>query len=85
VIYWELGTMLTVKQAAARLAVSPSLVYALVAERRLEHLRIGLKRGVIRIPEEAIEEYRRRNAVGARESTPASAEEVRLKLKHLSL
>jgi excisionase family DNA binding protein len=77
--------MLTVKKSAERLNVSPSLVYALLACRKLGHIRIGLKRGVIRIPEEAIEEYRRRHAIEVAESTPTSREEVRLKLKHLKL
>ena len=56
---------LTVKQAAERLGVSPSLIYALVAARRLRHERIGLKRGVIRIPADAIEEYRQRSLIPA--------------------
>jgi excisionase family DNA binding protein len=77
--------LLTVKKAAERLNVSPSLVYALIAGRKLGHIRVGLKRGVIRIPEEAIEDYRRRHAVGVEESTPASPGEIRLRLKHLDL
>ncbi len=77
--------MLTVKAAAERLGVSPSLVYALITARALEHVRVGLKRGVIRIPEAALDDYRRRHAVGVAESTPASAEEVKLRLKHLRL
>ena len=51
--------MLTVKEAAKPLGVSPSLVYALIAARKIEHVRIGLKRGVIRIPEASIEEFHR--------------------------
>lgn len=45
--------MLTVKQAAARSGLSPSLIYALCAERRLPHLRLGKKgrRGRILIEE----------------------------------
>lgn len=76
--------MLTVKQAAERLGVSPSLVYALIAARALEHVRVGLKRGVIRIPEAALEDYRRRHAVGVAD-TPTTPEEVTLRLKHLRL
>jgi excisionase family DNA binding protein len=79
----------TVRQAAERLGVSPSLVYALVAARRLRHERIGLKRGVIRIPDDAVEEYRRECAVPAETgtSTPAGTlrTEVNLKLKHIRL
>lgn len=59
--------VLTVKQAAERLGVSPALVYALCARRRLRHERHGLGRGKILIPEEALEEYRRRQTVDAEE------------------
>jgi excisionase family DNA binding protein len=49
--------MLTVKDAAQRLAVSEQLIYALCAKQQLRHVRVGLGRGTIRIPEDAIEEY----------------------------
>jgi excisionase family DNA binding protein len=49
---------LTVKQAAEALGVSQAIVYALCAARRIRHQRIGLGRGTIRIPEDAIAEYR---------------------------
>jgi excisionase family DNA binding protein len=51
--------MLSVKQAAEQLGISVALVYSLCAARRLRHERYGLGRGTIRIPTEAIEEYRR--------------------------
>ncbi len=56
--------MLTVAQAAERLGVSRALIYSLVAARRLRHERIGLKRGVIRIPDDALDEYRISREVG---------------------
>jgi excisionase family DNA binding protein len=49
---------LTVKQAAERLGIKPSTVYELCAARKLRHERHGVGRGTIRIPEEAIDEYR---------------------------
>ena len=49
--------MLTVKEAADKLGVSPSLVYQLCKERKLRHCRIGLGRGKVLIPEEAIEDF----------------------------
>lgn len=49
---------LTVKQAAERLGVSVPLIYALCAAKKLRHERHGLGRGTIRIPVEAIDEYR---------------------------
>src|ERR1051325_4150173 len=52
------GMLLTVKQAADALGISVALVYNLCQEKRIRHERHGLRRGVIRIPEEAIEEYR---------------------------
>lgn len=52
-------TTLTVKQAAERLGISQSLVYGLVAAGKIRHERHGLGRGTIRIPEDALEEYRR--------------------------
>jgi excisionase family DNA binding protein len=51
--------MVRVREAARFLDVSPSLVYALVADGRLRHYRIGKGRGAIRIPEEAIAEFLR--------------------------
>lgn len=51
---------LTVKQTADRLGVHPSLVYRLIAAHLIEHERIGIGRGVIRISEKAVEEYLRR-------------------------
>jgi excisionase family DNA binding protein len=48
---------MTVRQAAAQLEVSPSLVYALVARGRIRHYRIGNGRGAIRIPDDAIGEF----------------------------
>jgi excisionase family DNA binding protein len=61
--------VLTVKQAAELLSVSPALVYALVAQGRIEHERYGLGRGTIRIRKEAIDAYRARARV-----TPAKAQ-----------
>lgn len=49
---------MTVKQAAERLGVSPSLVYAWVAEGRLAHSRYGRegRRGKIVIDDQAVEQ-----------------------------
>ena len=61
--------MLTVKQAADQLGVSPSLVYGLCKEGRIRHERHGLGRGTIRIPPDALDEYRR--AAEHRPAAPA--------------
>ncbi|HKB04962.1 MAG TPA: helix-turn-helix domain-containing protein [Gemmataceae bacterium] len=47
---------LTVRQAADELGgVSPSTVYSLVGAGRLDHIRIGLGRGTIRILKESVD------------------------------
>ena len=51
--------LFTVKETAAQIGISPALVYALIARRKIRHERHGLGRGTIKIPEDAIEEYRR--------------------------
>ena len=77
-------TRLSVKQAAKELGVSESLVYGLCAAGKIRHERYGLGRGIIRIPPEAITDYRTGCTVKA-----ASQEQFvpppRPSLKHLSL
>lgn len=77
--------LLSVREAAQRLGVSPPLVYRLCSARRLRHERIGLRRGRIRIPEEAIEEYRRSVTVGASRAVPDPTRPRVRKLRHLQL
>ena len=73
---------MTVAQAAIKLEVSQSTVYGLVAAGKLRHVRVGLRRGVIRIPDDAIEEYLAHCTFGVREDRPAAAVP---KLRHLRL
>ena len=49
--------MLTVKAAAGKLGVSDKTVYALCAAKKLRHVRVGVGRGKIVVPDAAIEEY----------------------------
>lgn len=51
--------MLNVNDAAKELGISPSLVYRLCASGKIRHERHGLGRGTIRIPRDALDEYRR--------------------------
>ena len=76
--------MLTVKAAAERLGVSPALIYALVSARKIRHERHGLRRGAIRIPEEALDEYRSRCTVGVEEAASVPPPK-RVKLRHLEV
>jgi excisionase family DNA binding protein len=75
--------VLSVKNAAALLGCSADTVYALCAARKLRHERVGLGRGRIRIPEDSIEEYRRRVTVGVEEATLPPPTPIRL--RHVSL
>jgi excisionase family DNA binding protein len=76
--------LLTVKLAAERLGVSPALVYALCARGEIRHERHGLGRGVIRIAEQALDDYRRGREVVPK-ATDRAAQPRRVKLKHLRL
>ncbi|MBI1213772.1 MAG: helix-turn-helix domain-containing protein [Alphaproteobacteria bacterium] len=77
--------MLTVKQAAEALGVSTGLIYAMVSARKIDHIRVGLGRGIIRIPEEAIEEYRKRNSVLAEDVRRTELPMAPPVLKHLKV
>jgi excisionase family DNA binding protein len=48
---------MNVREAAKRLEVSTSMVYALCAEGRLPHVRVGLGRGTIRISEDDLKSF----------------------------
>jgi excisionase family DNA binding protein len=49
----------TITEAAKYLAVSPALLYRLVAAREIDHIRIGTGRGTIRFDEPSLEQYKR--------------------------
>jgi excisionase family DNA binding protein len=68
---------LTVREAAERLGLSVSLVYALCAAKRIRHERHGMRRGTIRIPEEAIEEYHRSVTVAPAAASPPNGRRFR--------
>jgi excisionase family DNA binding protein len=75
----------SVAEAAQELGVSPGLVYGLCSRRRLRHERHGRGRGTIRIPEDAIEEYRRGVTVGPEQALAPPTPRRQLALKHLKL
>ncbi len=71
-----------VREAAARLEVSPATVYALVASGRLRCYRVGMGRGCIRISDDQLAAYLESAEPVAR---PAPTPAPRLRLKHLRL
>lgn len=73
--------MLSVTEAAIALGVSPSLIYVLCARKRIRHERHGVGRGKIVIPEDALQEYRKRQTVGVEETANVPSPP----LKHIML
>ena len=77
--------MFTVRQAADALGISPSLMYDLCARKLIRHERIGLGRGTIRVPADAIQEYRRSRTVGVADATRVPVVRKPIKLRHLDV
>jgi excisionase family DNA binding protein len=73
-------TMLTVREVAERLKVSPGLIYALVESKKIGHHRVGRGRGRIRFSEENLADYLR--GTESRPADPAPRRQP-VKLKHL--
>jgi len=84
--WWRIDavSLLTVPEAARQLGLSADTVYGLCSARKLRHERVGLRGGRIRIPEEAIEEDRRRNTVGVEEAVKSPPPSP-IRLRHVSL
>lgn len=72
--------LLTVREAARRLNLSPSTVYELINRGKLMCHRVGCGRGVLRISEDDLESY-----LASCLSQPVAKPSVapRVKLKHL--
>jgi excisionase family DNA binding protein len=62
----------TVKEAADELTLSAASVYALVAAKKLRHVRVGMGRGKILVPADAIREYLSKGTVVSAEAHPAA-------------
>ena len=80
-----MGQLFSVKQAATKLGCSTGLVYALCAAGKLRHSRIGLGRGKIVIPEEALAEYLAAGESGPEPVTAPPAARQKVKFVHLNL
>lgn len=65
--------LFTVKEAAALLRLSPASVYALCAAEKLRHQRVGVGRGKILIPADAIQEYFARSTVNSTDGSPQAS------------
>lgn len=64
-------TLHTVKEAAAKLRISAATVYALCNAKKLRHQRVGVGRGKILIPADAVTEYLATGTVASTEVHPA--------------
>ena len=73
---------MTVKTAAERLEVSPSLIYSLCAAGKLRYSRVGHGQGRLRIPEDAIAEYLARCTFDVKDEKPAARTP---RLRHIRL
>jgi excisionase family DNA binding protein len=78
-------TLYTVRGAAEQLGVSSALIYALIAARKIRHERHGLKRGRIRIPQDALDEYRQSRTVDVEDAGNRITPPPKIRLKHLKV
>jgi excisionase family DNA binding protein len=62
--------LLTVRETAERLRISEATVYALCSARKLRHQRVGLGRGKLLIPSDAVTEYLVKGTVVSTEPPP---------------
>ncbi|MFO0796051.1 MAG: helix-turn-helix domain-containing protein [Gemmataceae bacterium] len=63
---------LTVKEAAAELRCSAATVYSLCSAKKLRHVRVGVGRGKLLVPPDAITEYLAKGTVKSTEAHPAA-------------
>lgn len=61
---------LTVKEAAPLMRVSAATVYALCAAKKIRHQRVGVGRGKILIPPDAVTEYLAKGTVPSADAPP---------------
>lgn len=79
--------MLSVRQVAERLGVSPSIVYGWVASGELSHFRLGAKgrRGKVAIAEADLDAFLASRKREGRRETPPPPKRQPTRLKHLHL
>lgn len=71
-----MGHLLRVSEVAERLRCSTSNVYALLAQGRLKHFRVGAGKAGIRCSEEHVAEYLRSAERGGRPDEPPAPEKA---------
>ena len=67
-----MSSPLTVAEAAVSLRLSPASVYSLCSRKLLRHQRVGVGRGKILIPPDAVTEYLAKGTVVSVEAHPAA-------------
>lgn len=76
--------MLTVSEVAERLKLSLSAIYELIADGQLPSVRLGPKKGAVRVTEEDLQAFIESRRTHPRESSGFSKSK-RIKLKHIKL
>jgi excisionase family DNA binding protein len=79
------STLLSVSEAAAALGISQATIYGLVAAKQIRHERHGLRRGRIRIPQDALDECRRSRTVDVEDVGNRISAPPKIRLKHLKI
>lgn len=77
--------MLTVREVAGKLNVSQGCVYQLIAVGRLPHVRFGVGRGVIRVPEDDLAAFVQASRREADDVAHVEPERPRVQLKHVTV
>lgn len=77
--------LLLIREVARWLRCSQSTAYGLVASGALRHVRLGVGKGGIRIPVDAVQEFLAKRQTGAAEPKPSPPPRKPAKLKHLTL
>jgi excisionase family DNA binding protein len=67
--------MLTAAEVAAVLKLDVTTIYQLCEAKKIRHSRFGIGRGVIRIEEAALEEYKKSCEIPARDASEETGEE----------
>lgn len=72
---------LSVREYAEEFGISPATVYAMCAQKKLAHVRLGVGRGTIRIPTDQADDYD--SKVGLKEQPAGPQKTKQGKLHHL--